>query len=304
MASSSSSSSSPAALQSISIPRSERRTLPTSHIVYAIVVRLPVRTWTVYRRYSEFVELHQALSGAAGGSASSAPPAPLPPKESIKRTWRGVTASLGLGGSGNSSSSSSSSVDSGSTPSSSSTAEDPLLQERRLGLERYLRAIVTSPEPRWREAESFRDFIELPRTQSVGSLVSGQAGAGAGEQGQGGRGGVGHRYVPGSYAAPSGRSANTTRQLGTPSAPPPAHETAATLQQSSSQLYASQQAQFDRQDAALEDLTAVLRRQRQMGMAINQELTEQTELLEGLDGEVRETQAKLGRNEKQIKRLG
>ena len=115
---------------------------------------------------------------------------------------------------------------------------------------------------------------------------------------------MGHRYVPGSYAPPSGRSANTTRQLGTPSAPPPAQETPTTLQQSSSQLYASQQAQFDRQDAALEDLTAVLRRQRQMGMAINQELTEQTELLEGLDGEVRETQQKLGKNEKQIRRLG
>lgn len=206
-----------------------------------------------------------------------------------------MASTLGLGGTSSGA----------STSASASTSDDPLLEERRQGLEQYLRAIVASPQDRWREAEAFRDFVELPRRESAKSLMPAGDGSvhdGGSNAGLSSKGGIGHRYVPGSYSASTAQ--NTTRTLGSPPAHQPAVETPQTLQQSSSQLYASQQAQFDRQDAALDDLTAVLRRQRQMGMAINQELTEQTELLDGLDEEVRATQGRLTKNERDIKRLG
>lgn len=290
---STSSSANGAALQSISIPRTELRSDPSpSHVVYAILVRLPVRNWTVYRRYSEFLTLHQTLCADSGRGP---PPAPFPPKHIARNTIRTVK---GLGGL------------LGSWSGAADNSDDATLRERQESLERYMRAIVASPEAAWRETEAFREFIELPKTQSSKVLVTsnniqGSSGADASSSSSSrtGRNGTGPAYrdtLPGSYHG----GPNTTRHLGSSASQrPPATETAETRGQSDAQLFASQQSAFDRQDAALGDLTAILRRQRQMGMAINQELLEQNELLDGLDGEVRETQDKLGRNEKQIRRL-
>lgn len=57
---------------------------------------------------------------------------------------------------------------------------------------------------------------------------------------------------------------------------------------------------MDQQDQQLNNLTAILRRQRQMGEAINQELGEQTELLGQLDSEVETTQAKLSKADQKM----
>ena len=57
---------------------------------------------------------------------------------------------------------------------------------------------------------------------------------------------------------------------------------------------------MDQQDEQLLNLAAILRRQRQMGEAINQELGEQTELLGQLDSEVETTQVKLSKADQKM----
>jgi regulator of vacuolar morphogenesis len=271
----------PALLQSITIPRTETRSTPSpAYTVYAVLVTLPVRNWTVYRRYSEFLALHQSFGNRP-------PPVPFPPKHVAKNTLKVFTAGLsGLLGGGN---------------------EEELQRERKEGLERYLKTIVASPEATWRETDAFKDFIELPRSTPL-SVPSGSASgpSGAGVAGRGGVAGTtSYRQqshaVPGSYVPPSASSYSTTRTLGRP---PPAQETDETRPLDDTSLLASQQSQFDRQDAQLDSLAAILRRQKQMGMAINQELLEQNELLDTLDGEVQNTQSKMKKNEGQIRRLG
>lgn len=278
--------SSSAPLQSISITRIENRALPTPHTVYAVLVVLPVRSWTVYRRYSEFFALHQTLS--EGLNELKQPPAPFPPKHAARRTIKAITGLGGLLPLGE----------------NAKEAEEALARERKDGLERYLRAIVASTESSWRETEAFKDFIELPKSQSTipTSRPTGSRTA--------------SRYVPGSYSSPSNERTNnkaeqtgmssttgglTTRTLGQKV---PAKETEATRKLDETGLFASQQAQMDAQDSQLEDLTSVLRRQKAMGLAINQELLEQTELLDNLDQEVEQTQNKMNGAEKQMKKLG
>lgn len=260
-----------APLQSVSIVRTEQRSSPSPHTVYAILIALPVRNWTVFRRYSEFLALHEELSRAGTGP----PPFAFPPKHAIRRSLL-VRSFRG--------------------------DDEEAVRERREMLERYLRGIVSSPDATWREMDCFKEFIELPKSQSVGGSGSGGR---VGQQPPKSRAG----YVPGSYHTAAGdhhsdsRLPATTRQLGAPSSRP-AEETSETRTMTSQDLFDSQQSQFDKQDSQLNDLTAILRRQRQMGMAINQELLEQNELLDAFDGEVQETQGRLGKNDGLIRRLG
>lgn len=91
----------------------------------------------MWRRYSEFVDLHTELTKSTGSS----PPCQLPPKHS-------VTMSVSLF--------------------RSRTNNQDLLEERRAGLELYLRAIISSKEDKWREAFAFRDFLGVPVGKQVG----------------------------------------------------------------------------------------------------------------------------------------
>lgn len=275
-----------APLQSISIPRYESRNSAPSppYIVYAVLVALPVRTWTVYRRYNDFLNLHNNLTN--NGALPS--PAPFPSKHPVGHAMKVVK---GLGGLGS------------LFGASSGGQDEALLKERKEALERYLRAILTSTtNSTWRESEAFKEFIELPTSQSTGqafglnnqgsSSSSASATAAAYRQ----------AHLPGAYNDRSAfQTTATTRQLGRP---PQAVETEATRTQDDASLFSSQQAQFDRQDATLNDLTAILRRQRQMGTAINQELVEQNEILDDMNGDVERVQGKMTRNEKQIRKLG
>ncbi|KAL3419380.1 PX domain-containing protein [Phlyctema vagabunda] len=103
------------------------------YTLYNITLRLPLRTFVVQKRYSEFVALHSSLTSLV----SEAPPAPLPSKSWFK-----------------------------------STASSPELTEtRRVGLEKYLRAIAEGPDRRWRETSAWRSFLNLP-SSSGGSNSS------------------------------------------------------------------------------------------------------------------------------------
>jgi regulator of vacuolar morphogenesis len=118
-------------LQAIYIRSYAPRSTPSPHIVYPIEVHaLPSRTWTVWRRFSSFVDVDSELSRETGAST----PCELPPKRTLSRLafW------------------------------TSDEDSDERLQERREGLERYLRTILTHRDSRWRNSRAFREFLAVP----------------------------------------------------------------------------------------------------------------------------------------------
>jgi regulator of vacuolar morphogenesis len=90
------------------------------------------RTSTVRKRYSAFEALDSALRSQVGAP----PPESLPAK-----SWLG--GSLGILGIG------------------STTGSPELIAKRREGLEKYLVAIETAEDGRWRISKAYRDFLEL-----------------------------------------------------------------------------------------------------------------------------------------------
>ena len=62
------------AIQAIHVRGWEERLQPKAHVVYRIEIQASVRSWHMWRRYSEFVDLHTELTKSAGAP----PPAELP----------------------------------------------------------------------------------------------------------------------------------------------------------------------------------------------------------------------------------
>jgi regulator of vacuolar morphogenesis len=118
--------------------------------LYNITLRLPLRSYVVQKRYSDFSKLHATLTEQIG----SPPPEPLPGKHWLK-----------------------------------STVNSPdLTRERQAGLERYLKAIAESPDRRWRDTSAWRAFLNLPSSSTTNSAVSaggrvGNAAAGSADPG-------------------------------------------------------------------------------------------------------------------------
>ncbi|KAK4123318.1 Phox-like protein [Parathielavia appendiculata] len=103
------------------------------YTLYNITIRLPLKSFVVQKRYSDFAALHQSLTSQVG----CPPPAPLPAKSWFR-----------------------------------STVNSPeLTEQRRQGLERYLRAIAEPPDRRWRDTSVWRAFLNLPSAN--GASVSG-----------------------------------------------------------------------------------------------------------------------------------
>ena len=80
-------------------------------------------------------------------------------------------------------------------------------------------------------------------------------------------------------------------------------ETDQTRALDNAELLGSRQAHMDSQDDQLNRLGAILRRQKEMGMAINHELAEQSEMLQDLDTEVEAVQGKMSKGEQLMKKL-
>ncbi|MCJ1481123.1 hypothetical protein MMC06_001279 [Schaereria dolodes] len=118
----------------ISIPTTSTAANPKPHTIYNITLRLPLRSFTLQKRYSDFTALHSNLTT----SATLLPPCPLPPK-----SWL-----------------------------TSTTTSPTLAESRRIGLETYLRAINTSLDPRWRNTSAWRTFLNLPAPHSSSSSNS------------------------------------------------------------------------------------------------------------------------------------
>lgn len=64
-----------------------------------------------------------------------------------------------------------------------------------------------------------------------------------------------------------------------------------------------QQSQMDQQDAQLAQLSTILSRQKQLGLAIGQEITEQTEMLDDLTNEVDRVGGKLSGAKRQLNKI-
>ncbi|TFY80437.1 hypothetical protein EWM64_g3571 [Hericium alpestre] len=127
------------AIQAVYVRGHEERLEPKSHIVYRIEIQAHVRSWQMWRRYSEFVDLHTELTKSTG----AAPPAPLPPKHAFAML----------------------------RPRNNET----LLEERRLGLEAYLRAICASKGTScsWLSvlAEATQNAVPTAVERSTGTLA-------------------------------------------------------------------------------------------------------------------------------------
>ncbi|PFH58550.1 hypothetical protein XA68_13551 [Ophiocordyceps unilateralis] len=102
--------------------------------LYNITLRLPLRSYVVQKRYSEFLQLHGTLVEQVGVP----PPVPLPAKHWLKSTVRSAD----------------------------------LARERQRGLERYLRTIAESPDRRWRDTSAWRAFLNLPSSSTSNSAAS------------------------------------------------------------------------------------------------------------------------------------
>ncbi|PGH05072.1 hypothetical protein GX51_03170 [Blastomyces parvus] len=108
----------------ISIPTTSLSTPPNPYTIYHISIRLPLRTFTIHKRYSDFLAFHSLLTS----QVTAPPPAPLPGK-----SWFVNTNS------------------------------NPVYREkRREGLETYLRAINEAEDPQWRNSTAWRAFLNLP----------------------------------------------------------------------------------------------------------------------------------------------
>ncbi|KAH9238599.1 hypothetical protein K456DRAFT_1180426 [Colletotrichum gloeosporioides 23] len=109
------------------------------YTLYNITLRLPLRSFVVQKRYSDFATLHQSLAEQVGAP----PPKPLPGKSWFKST----------------------------------VSSPDLTEQRRQGLEAYLRAIAESPDRRWRDTSAWRSFLNLPSTGGGGSTSNSAASA-------------------------------------------------------------------------------------------------------------------------------
>ncbi|TGZ85202.1 SNARE complex subunit [Ascodesmis nigricans] len=123
----------------ISIPdTSEVKGSGKAYTAFHIHLALPMRNLTVKKRYSEFVDLHSSLTTHTGAP----PPSSLPPKSYLTGTVGNPTRT----------------------------------ENRRAGLESYLRAILTHPDSRWRDSPVWRTFLSLPASFTVSSPPPSSAG--------------------------------------------------------------------------------------------------------------------------------
>lgn len=118
----------------IAIPSTSLSHTSPPHTIYHITIRLPLRSFTVSKRYSDFSAFHNTLVD----QTNAQPPVPLP-----RKSWFANTAS-----------------------------NDRFREERRRGLEEYLRAINEAPDGRWRTSSAWRAFLNLP-TAAAASTSTG-----------------------------------------------------------------------------------------------------------------------------------
>ncbi|KAJ9070024.1 hypothetical protein DSO57_1012721 [Entomophthora muscae] len=106
--------------------------VPSAHVRYHIVVTAEVKSWSVWKRYSDFDRLHQKLSKLGG--EHTPPPVSLPPKAG----WFTCV----------------------------SYYDEVFVEGRQLDLEAYLRSIITCDDTRWVSSNEFIQFLDVPAARS------------------------------------------------------------------------------------------------------------------------------------------
>ncbi|ORZ00517.1 Phox homologous domain-containing protein [Syncephalastrum racemosum] len=122
-------------VQAIYVPSTETRQQPKPHTVYGVQVKAAVQTWQVWKRYSDFVKLHDQFLSIF---PQSPPPQPLPARRIFPPTF----------------------------------SDAGRVDERRRGLENYLRAILSSRDDRWRQTDLWKDFLGTPKGRGVNTFTS------------------------------------------------------------------------------------------------------------------------------------
>ncbi|KAK9331906.1 hypothetical protein V1520DRAFT_336484 [Lipomyces starkeyi] len=110
---------------------------PKPHTVYHVQIRLPLRSYTVMKRFSDFVKLASDMENVVGESI----PFKLPRKQLFGNSVRNME----------------------------------LIEERKAVLEKFLRDIQKSSDQRWRLSDPWRDFLGLSaagRANQGSSLLS------------------------------------------------------------------------------------------------------------------------------------
>ncbi|BGP46564.1 hypothetical protein JCM10450v2_002411 [Rhodotorula kratochvilovae] len=135
-------------IQSVSVPSYTRLPAkPDPHVAFTIAVSLPTRSYSITQRYSAFAALHAKLTTSCGAP----PPADLPPKHPGSWFLAPLAAARDL--------------------------SDAQLDDRRAGLERWLRAILADRDPRWRSSRAFKEFLAAPPEGDAAEASGGAAGA-------------------------------------------------------------------------------------------------------------------------------
>ncbi|KAJ2374306.1 hypothetical protein IW150_003176 [Coemansia sp. RSA 2607] len=122
----------------VKIPLAETRTEPDTHVEYALNVQGPVRSWTVWHRYNDFLTLNYELTREFPGVNL---PVELPPKSLTSWFSKITTATSSM---------------SGGSGSNSSTE---FIEERRHALERYIQSMVVNEDGRWRSSTALQRFL-------------------------------------------------------------------------------------------------------------------------------------------------
>lgn len=107
------------------------------YTIYNISLKLPLRSYSIQKRYSDFLVLHQSLTEQIG----RAPPSTPPPKSWFTRT----------------------------------VSSPELTETRRKGLEQYLQTINSTSDSRWRETPIWRAFLNLPSSYTSKNTTSSTA---------------------------------------------------------------------------------------------------------------------------------
>ncbi|KXT02884.1 hypothetical protein AC578_1833 [Pseudocercospora eumusae] len=102
---------------------------------YHIALQLPLRRHEIKKRYNDFLTLNDELISHTG----QAPPAPLPAKSWLRRTVN----------------------------------SEALTEERRQGLEKYVKTILESSDARWRSSSAWRSFLNLPSGSTTTNTTTG-----------------------------------------------------------------------------------------------------------------------------------
>lgn len=117
-------------IQAIFIRETQIRSVPKPHVVYKVEVHAAVRNWVVWKRYSEFFKLNAQFQSIFPKQTT---PVRLPPKRYFPSTF----------------------------------SDPEKIEERRRGLEDYLRGILSSRDDRWRLTDIWKDFLAIPTGRSL-----------------------------------------------------------------------------------------------------------------------------------------